>query len=194
VKALLKSIIGLLNVSVFLLFVFSLFGIIFMQYFSGALYYTCRVNKETFLEQESLKVWTKYSDTNATDAADYTGVCTPLTNQIWPSYMIYAKCPASAVCGSPLNPPCGPALDLHDDGLLSNSVINYGVTSPDNIGKAILTILILITTDSWTSNLINFQHYSSLTIIPNLLCISCIMLGSFFLLNLMLAVIMEAYM
>ena len=43
VAALLRSVMGLVNVSVFLLFIFILFGIMGLQWFSGSIFYACRV-------------------------------------------------------------------------------------------------------------------------------------------------------
>ena len=90
-----------------------------MQYFSGALYYTCRVGPD--VPWINPKVWTKYSDTDNEDAGNYTGVCTPIDHQIFPTYMAYATCPEGSVCGSPYNATGGCALDLYEDGILSNA-------------------------------------------------------------------------
>ena len=45
VAALLRSVMGLVNVSVFLLFIFILFGIMGLQWFSGSIYYACRTTE-----------------------------------------------------------------------------------------------------------------------------------------------------
>ena len=54
VTALLRSVMGLVNVSVFLLFIFILFGIMGLQWFSGSIYYACRVTEEPI---EGALVW-----------------------------------------------------------------------------------------------------------------------------------------
>jgi hypothetical protein len=51
-----------------------------------------------------------------------------------------------------------------------------------------------VTQDGWSTILENLQRQNSLPILPAVYCIGLIFLGSFFMLNLMLAVIMEAYM
>lgn len=48
--------------------------------------------------------------------------------------------------------------------------------------------------DDWSNIMYNLQKVSPIPAIPAIFCISLILLGSFFLLNLLLAVIMESYM
>jgi hypothetical protein len=45
VAALIRSVKGLLNVLIFLFFVFALFSVVGLQWFSGTIYYTCRVGE-----------------------------------------------------------------------------------------------------------------------------------------------------
>jgi hypothetical protein len=52
----------------------------------------------------------------------------------------------------------------------------------------------LITLDSWSVILYNLQDWNAINSVPAFFCISLILLGSFFLLNLLLAVVMESYM
>ena len=52
----------------------------------------------------------------------------------------------------------------------------------------------MITLDSWTVILYNLMNQASLPHIPAFFCILLVVLGAFFLLNLMLAVVMESYM
>ena len=56
VAALLKSVSGLVNVVIFLLFFFILFGIMGLQWFSGSVYYACRTTPEPLPDA---KVWEK---------------------------------------------------------------------------------------------------------------------------------------
>jgi hypothetical protein len=48
--------------------------------------------------------------------------------------------------------------------------------------------------DGWSDILNNLMIHQSNPILPALYCVALIFLGSFFMLNLMLAVIMESYM
>ena len=49
------------------------------------------------------------------------------------------------------------------------------------------------TLDGWTQVMYNLEAWSSTPLIPRLFCVSLVFLISFFLLNLMLAVVMESY-
>ena len=64
----------------------------------------------------------------------------------------------------------------------------------DNIKHALIAVFQLITLDSWSVILYNLQDWNSINEVPAGFCIILILLGSFFLLNLLLAVVMESYM
>ena len=52
----------------------------------------------------------------------------------------------------------------------------------------------IITLDSWSVIYFNLQKWSYNPMIPAFFCFVLVFLGSFFLLNLMLAVVMESYL
>jgi hypothetical protein len=191
IKALIHSIIGLVNVVIFLVFVFLIFGIMGLQWFSGYSYYACR---EGLMPPNALNhnsVWPKYL-VNGTSS----GICTTYEQQVWPEWFVgeYQKCPENfennVICGSSADF----GLNLTLDGLLSNSDIQYGYGSFDNFFQSMIAVFQIITLDSWTVILYNLMNQASLTQIPTLFCVSLVFLGAFFLLNLMLAVVMESYM
>ena len=52
----------------------------------------------------------------------------------------------------------------------------------------------MITLDGWTGIMYNLQKWNTQPLVPGLLCMFLVILGAFFLRNLMLAVIMEKYL
>ena len=121
---------------------------------------------------------------------EYAGVCTPEFNRLLGDFSGYSLCPSGSACGSPLDH----KLSLVDDGILSNSGIQYGISSFDNMGQAFIAVFQIITNDSWSVILYNLQRWYSIPAIPAVYCLTLIFMGTFFLLNLMLAVVMESYM
>ena len=105
VTALLRSVMGLVNVSVFLLFTFTLFGIMGLQWFSGSIYYACRTTPEPL---PGAKVWERSSlaaaATCAKDVSFGIEFFKPISGYI---------CPNGTYCGSPLEY----GLSLEDDGV-----------------------------------------------------------------------------
>ena len=66
------------------------------------------------------------------------------------------------------------------------------MTSFDNIGKSILTVSQTITRQGWTPIMYNYMNSSNLGVASVFFCV-IIVFGSYFLLNLVLAVIIDAY-
>jgi len=91
-------------------------------------------------------------------------------------------------CGHPLEY----GISLEDDGVFTNPSINYGITNFDNTAKAMLTVFQVITMDGWTVLLYNLMDTSLPPVAAIYFCL-LIVFGSFFLLNLILAVIMESF-
>lgn len=69
---------------------------------------------------------------------------------------------------------------------------NYGITTFDNIAVSMLTVFQVITMDGWTAILYNMMDSTNVLISIVYFC-ALILLGSFFLLNLILAVVQESY-
>ena len=55
-------------------------------------------------------------------------------------------CPNNEYCGNPSEY----NIDLNNDGVYDNVVLNYGITSFDNVGSSLLTVFQIVTTDGWT--------------------------------------------
>jgi hypothetical protein len=83
-------------------------------------------------------------------------------------------------------------IDYKLDGAYDNVKIAYGVSSFDNIGKALMTILMMVTTDNWEIYTISLMDADT-PIIGGIFSCVVIIFGSYFLLNLVLAVIISAF-
>jgi hypothetical protein len=105
----------------------------------------------------------------------------------------YSKCPADfdidSTCGSPTDF----HLSFEDDGIHLNEAIQYGIGSFDNFGQSSLAVFQIITLDNWSNIMYNLASQQICPIFAELFCIVLVFMGSFFLLNLMLAVVMESY-
>lgn len=69
--------------------------------------------------------------------------------------------------------------------------INYGITNFDNLASGILTIFQMITLEGWTDIMYNLMD-SNMAWMAVLFCCLLVIIGSFFLLNVILAVLAEA--
>jgi len=104
-------------------------------------------------------------------------------------------CPAGTWCGSLVerNHTFG---DLYAvDDLYRDSTIlelNYGVTNFDNLGYAFITIFQCITMEGWTSVMYIYQDVANQAFVT-LYFMSCVVICSFFLLNLTIAVMLMQY-
>ena len=70
VNTLLKALPDFLNVSIFLIFVFILFGILGLQQYNGSMYYRCRVTETPTYFDDGRVFWEK-------DPTLLTRVCSP---------------------------------------------------------------------------------------------------------------------
>ena len=97
------------------------------------------------------------------------------------------KCPAGLWCKEPLNGGLSNKIDEPDD----QPLIDYGLSNFDNLPAAILTIFTMITLEGWTKIMYNMMDSSN----PGasiVFCVSLIVVGAFFLLNVILAVLADA--
>ena len=163
-QSLIASISPLANVVAFLLFVFVLFGILGVQNFGGELYKQCRLT-----EKPENGVWPVDFEITRLCGGDY-------------------ECPNGRTCGHPQT------YDIarSDDYVYNNTLIDYGIIHFDNIGNAMLSIFQVITLEGWTKLMYNLMDSSS-SYMSIILFISLVIFGSFFLLNLILAVLMDNF-
>ena len=76
--------------------------------------------------------------------------------------------------------------------MINDAFINYGVFTFDNAGKSLLTIFQILTTDKWATTMYNLMHADFSFISPIYICL-LIVLGTFFLINIILAVILDSF-
>jgi len=83
-------------------------------------------------------------------------------------------------------------MDRASDGVINNGQIYYGIVNFDHLGTALLTVFQIITTDSWSQVMYNLFDADT-GIIAGIFFILLIVVGSFFMLNLILAVIIQGF-
>ena len=93
------------------------------------------------------------------------------------------------VCGNPIKY----QISLSDDGAFNDGAIQYGVGVFDNIFESLFSVFQMISMDSWTLIMYNLMDGGQ-TWMAIIYSNFIIVFGSFFLLNLILAVIMQAFM
>ena len=80
-------------------------------------------------------------------------------------------------------------MDLNLDNVKNTALINYGITTFDNIGKGILTIFQIITLEGWVYIMYNHMDSNLAPFSAIYFCL-LVVIGSFFMLNLIVAAIM----
>jgi len=79
-----------------------------------------------------------------------------------------------------------------DDKVQENPNLNWGITNFDHIGNSMFLVHQVSTTDSWTVNMYNLMDSTS-PAVGSLFFVSIAVIGNFFLLNLILAVILDSF-
>ena len=70
--------------------------------------------------------------------------------------------------------------------------VNYGITNFDNLGRAMLTVFQIVTSDTWYYQMDNLMDVD-IPFLGGAFCLILMILGQFFLINLILAVIIFAF-
>lgn len=97
------------------------------------------------------------------------------------------KCPADRYCREPSDGNLGSEIDdPHNQAL-----ILYGLAGFDNLAWAMLTIFQMITLEGWTIVMYNLMD-SNIWWMGVIFCVCLVIIGSFFLLNVILAVLADA--
>ena len=97
-------------------------------------------------------------------------------------------CPKTLFCGNPQDF----NISLKDDGIFVDEMIQNGVGDFRDFGSAIFAVFQIITQDSWTVIMFNMMNGSQGWMAISY-CIFLIVFGSFFLLNLFLAIIYSRF-
>jgi hypothetical protein len=83
-------------------------------------------------------------------------------------------------------------MTLAADGVPDSALIMYGIITFDNIVEGMITIFQVITLEGWSTLMYNLSDASPQWM-SEIFCILLVLVGSFFLLNVILAVIMDAF-
>ena len=97
-------------------------------------------------------------------------------------------CDPGFTCGSPGQY----GMSLKSDGVPDSELIMYGIITFDNIIQGMVTIFQVITLEGWSTLMYNLSDASPQWM-SEIFCILLVLVGSFFLLNVILAVIMDAF-
>jgi len=81
---------------------------------------------------------------------------------------------------------------VKDDGLYSDSSINYTITSFEDFYRALFTVFLASTFDSWTNHCYGMMKASN-TIISGIYFVSLLVICNFILFNLIMAVIIDSF-
>ena len=149
-------------------FIFFLFGILGVQQFEGTMYQRCRLTEDP-LEDGT---WPYDETINSLCRKEKNGE---------------TQCLSGTFCKHPLDG----GLDKSVDDVINQEEINYGLANFDNLGYAILTIFQMITLEGWTKIMYNLMD-SNLTWMAILFCITLVLISSFFILNVILAILADA--
>jgi hypothetical protein len=140
--------------------------------------------------------WTKSSSPWATarECAWPLDISETLVCDFTADHMGLGTCPAGQTCGS--NFDSSGNARFADQRVMDAAMfipdLHYGFTSFDDFAKAFLTIFQLITLESWTTVFYQIQDGYH-PIVGAIYCISIVIFGNFFLLNLTLASISQAF-
>jgi hypothetical protein len=157
------SLVSLSYAGLFLLFVFLIFGIFAIKQFSGKFYYRCRIGPEP-------------------------------TDGFWP-YVVspHEQLCVPGVCG--VGTVCArPSLrNLHyeNEHINDSELINYGVTNFDSLPFAFVTIFQMITMEGWV-NIMYLLMDSGKKGMAIAFCVLLVVICSFFLMNVILAILSES--
>ena len=102
----------------------------------------------------------------------------------------YFKCPNNLTCG---NIDSYLEISFESEHYEEREYLNYDVTSFSNLGTSLLTVFQMITSETWSQQLFNLMDVDT-PFIGGIYCFAVIIIGQFFVMNLILAVIIEAFM
>lgn len=204
IGSLLGSIPELGTAVVFLLFIFLLFGILGVQQFTGAQYQRCRKDPLPSFNSAT-KTWEWELGTEGGEPIG--SLCTLQEGDG------NVMCPKGLTCGSPTHSNALPKpyeLRLHpgfsadkvtneitpglvkNEDYINDDLIAYDQSNFNHLVSAMITIFVMITLEGWSGLMYNLTD-ASLSWMATAFAILLVVVGSFFLLNVILAVIMDSF-
>lgn len=185
IQSLLSSIPGLMRVFFFIIFIFCIFAIFGTNQFLGQQYQFCRAGTDPqFVNYDAdgnFVSWPKLGEDD-----DSIMLCRD-DSQCKDAFPDYE---ATAVCGTTwdqfgLDP-------IDHDGIRDIELIMYGIPGFDNVGQGFLTIFQILTLESWVYLMYNFSDAGSPPI-SVIFFVLVVLLGAFFTMNLVLAIIVDSF-
>ena len=140
VSTLVKSLPEIGNAALFIGFISLIFGIMGLQQFQGVMYYRCRLTEKPL----NTTYWPK--------SQVYTRVCSPKGEG-------YYSCPSDLHCGSPLQY----GISLEDDRVYSDSTVQFGIATFDNIAQSMIGVIQILFIQDWTLLMNNVRLNSILS-------------------------------
>ena len=172
-NTLIRSLPNFFNVGFFLLMIFLMFGIFGVQNYTQSFYNRCRLTQQPV-----------YNGTTATwdlDPIQIGILCSIDGGGLY-------QCIAGTYCGNPYDYGLDKTLDdMNQQGFIDNGVLTF-----DNIGLAFLTVFQILTNDNWANTMYNLMNAEN-PIMAACFCCLIVVLGSFFLINIVLAVILDSF-
>lgn len=169
ISALLSSLPNLGNAVFFMSFIFLLFGILGVQQFAGSQHQRCRFTDEPNLDG----TWPIDESIENLCSKDSMGTF---------------QCPSDRYCHAPID--SGLSTELVDD-LINMELIDYNLTAFDHIGYGLITVFQFITLEGWSKVMYNMMD-SNIAWMAIIFSVCLVMIGAFFLLNVVLAVLVQA--
>lgn len=84
-------------------------------------------------------------------------------------------------------------MTLAGEDVSQQELISYGIITFDNVGLSLITIFQVLTLEGWSQMMYNFMDTSSNNFMPVFYFCFLVLFGSFFVMNLILAVISESF-
>ncbi|TNV87903.1 hypothetical protein FGO68_gene16047 [Halteria grandinella] len=169
VSALIQTLPEFVNVGIFLGYIFVLFAILGVHLYNGIFYNACRFNPEPETE-----------DTWAIDTS-IESVCTKSGTGTF-------HCPADRYCGNPadFNLPITPST------VNLKPFTYYGIHNFNDLANSLQVVFQIVTAESWSTYMYNLMSADS-PILATIFTISIVALGSLYLMNLILTVIIQTF-
>ena len=174
VSIMLRSLPELVNTLIFMLFFFIVFGIIGIQTFYGVIYQRCRFTEKPFEGEWRI------------DPAQSSKICSINPNS-------KTSCDYGTFCTTPINYDLEHLSgDFYDYDPWRDEIILYNSVNFNNILVAVVAVFEALTLEGWSTQMENLvdSGVGELAIIFYLLVVA---FGSYFILNLILAVIMGSF-
>lgn len=181
IQSLLESIPGLMRVFFFIIFIFTIFSIFGTITFNGLQYQFCRATEEADFDLDgNFLEWRKLgADEDGPVLCEFDSDCAAA----FPGAEV-------ALCGTVykkygLDP-------MKHDEIRNIELIQYGIPGFDNVFQAFLTIFQILTLESWVYLMYNYSDTGS-SAISIIFFVMVVIIGAFFTMNLILAIIVDAF-